>query len=87
MIFGIIGDWFEYMPAKRKLVVLLGGLGLAGGAFAHPLDAAYLVGETDRNPLAYRAGEKMTFTLALVNADGPLEEGAYRIDWRRTGDG
>ena len=77
---------FEGLLAKRKLIAAFTVLGLACGGIAHPLDTAYLVGETDRNPLEYRAGEKMTFTLALVNADGPLEEGAYRIDWRRTGD-
>lgn len=77
---------FEGLPAKRRLIAAFTVLGLACGCIAHPLDTAYLVGETDRNPLEYRAGEKMTFTLALVNADGPLEEGAYRIDWRRTGD-
>ena len=61
-------------------------LALWGGvAFGGPLDAAWLVGRTDRSPLSYRVGEKMTFSLELHGA-GRLARGRYFIDWQREGD-
>lgn len=44
----------------------------------------WIRGVTDKSPLDYKAGETMTFTLTLENADF-LPEGAA-IEWTRTGD-
>lgn len=44
----------------------------------------WISGVTDRNPLEYRCGETMTFTLKLENVDSP-PDGAV-VEWTRTGD-
>lgn len=44
----------------------------------------WIKGVTDKSPVEYKAGEKMTFTLALQNADS-LPEGLDLV-WTRTGD-
>ena len=71
------------MLMKKVFAATLSLLG--GVAFGGPLDAAWLVGRTDRPPLSYRVGEKMTFSLELHGA-GTLERGRYFIDWKREGD-
>jgi len=55
-------------------------------AFGGVLDRAWIQGRTDKDPLTYRPGEKMTFTLTLEDLDGALPSEAYFLDWTRSGD-
>ena len=69
----------------NRITVLLVGAHLAGAALAGPFDAAEIRGVTDRDPVSYKAGETIDFTLSLVNAKVPQDE-AYFVQWTRTGD-
>ena len=78
------------MTRSRQLGLLGLALALAAsaeaqGGAAGPLDAAYLIGRTDRPALSYRVGETMRFSLTVENA-GPVEKGLYFLDWKRQGD-
>ena len=55
-------------------------------AFGGLLDKAWIKGETDKDPVSYRAGEEMTFTLTAMDLDGALPLGEYFLDWKRTDD-
>ncbi len=58
----------------------------AFAAFGGVLDKAWIKGTTDKNPLGYKPGEPMVFTLTLQDLDGELPVGEYLLDWSRTGD-
>ena len=58
----------------------------AAAAFGGPLDFAWIKGTTDKNPLFYKPGEKMVFTLALQDVEGEIPAGEYKLAWNRTGD-
>ena len=45
--------------------------------FAGPLDKAWLKGTTDKNPLLYKSGEEMVFTIEPQNIKGEIPEGMY----------
>ena len=55
-------------------------------AFGGVLDNAWIKGTTDKNPVTYKAGEKMTFTLSLEGLDGQIPDGEYFLAWERSGD-
>ena len=55
-------------------------------AFGGLLDKAWIKGETDKDPVSYRAGEEMTFTLTAMDLDGAVPPGEYFLDWKRTDD-
>ena len=55
-------------------------------AGADVLDNAWLKGTTDKNPLFYGQGEPMVFTIEPQGIEDPVPEGAYFLDWTRTGD-
>ena len=69
---------------KAKLIALAALV--ASAAFGGPLDKAWIKGTTDKDPLTYKAGETMVFTLTPQGLDGELEAGAYFLRWKRTGD-
>ena len=69
-----------------KLTVLTILLLSAAAAFCHPLDKAWVKGVTDRDPLSYGVGEKMTFTLTVEDVAGDLPAGEYFLRWTRSGD-
>ena len=50
------------------------------------LDFAWFKGVTDKNPLEYKPGEEMVFTLALQNLSGEIPADRYFLRWERTGD-
>lgn len=57
---------------NRRLFLFFGGVALAtcaASAWAGPFDKAELRGTTDRDPVSYKANEKIVFTLALTGAD------------------
>jgi len=58
----------------------------AFAAFGGVLDNAWIQGTTDKNPLGYKPGEPMVFTLAPQDLDGELPAGEFFLDWSRTGD-
>ena len=54
--------------------------------FAGPLDKSWLKGETDKNPLFYKLGETMVFTVTPMGVEGEIPAGKYFMKWRRSGD-
>ena len=70
----------------KKLVVGMGLSLVAATSLAGLLDGAWLKGTTDKDPLTYRPGETMTFTLTPQGLDGTVPEGAYFLDWKRSDD-
>lgn len=54
--------------------------------FAGALDNAWIKGETDKNPLSYKSGETMKFTLSLSGVKEDLPADTYFLDWKRTDD-
>jgi cephalosporin-C deacetylase len=71
---------------KMKMLTGLFLAAMAASAFAGELDNALLKGRTDKDPVLYKPGETMTFTLNAEKIQGPLAPGAYFINWERTGD-
>lgn len=55
-------------------------------SFAGLLDNAWLKGTTDKDPLAYRPGEEMTFTVSPQELDGAVPDGEYFLWWERSDD-
>ena len=45
--------------------------------FAGPLDKAWMKGTTDKDPLSYKPGEEMVFTVAPQNIRGDIPEGGF----------
>ena len=54
--------------------------------FAGALDNAWMKGTTDKNPLLYKSGEEMVFTVEPQGIKGDIPEGKYFLKWERTGD-
>jgi cephalosporin-C deacetylase-like acetyl esterase len=65
-----------------SVIIALASASLWGGV----LDKAWIKGETDKNPLTYKTGEKMKFTLTLSGVEGELPKDTYFLDWKRTDD-
>ena len=61
---------------------------LAAAASANAFDRVVLKGRTDKaNPVSYRTGEPIVFTLTTEDAEGiDFKDGGYRVTWTRTGD-
>ena len=55
-------------------------------AAAGLLDTAWLKGTTDKDPLTYRPGEEMTFTVSPQELDGAVPDGEYSLWWERSDD-
>ena len=58
----------------------------AGMVFGGVLDNAWIKGTTDKDPITYKLGERMTFTLTVQGLDGELPAGEYFLQWMRSGD-
>ena len=58
----------------------------SSAAFGGVLDNAWIEGRTDKNPLFYRPGEAMAFTLTPKGLNGAVPKGEYFLDWHRSGD-
>ena len=50
------------------------------------LDKAWIKGTTDKNPLSYRQGDEIVFTLELMEVKGDIPEGEYSLSWKRSDD-
>ena len=70
---------------KKKLLTMA-AVCAALAAFGGVLDKAWIKGETDKVPVAYKVGEQMVFRLTIEDLDGRLPNGQYFLDWKRTGD-
>ena len=55
-------------------------------ALGGSLDNAWLKGTTDKDPVSYKPGEKIVFTVEPQDLDGPVPEGEFFLRWERTGD-
>ena len=73
----------------RQVVTRIACVTMAGIAFplfAGMFDNAWIKGTTDKNPLSYKAGEEMVFSLELQGVDGEIPEGEYNLWWKRSDD-
>ena len=61
----------------KAMLIAMTVAATAVAAFGGVLDNAWIRGTTDRDPITYRPGEKMTFTLTPQGLDGALPEGEY----------
>lgn len=59
---------------------------VASGLSAGALDNAWLKGTTDKNPLEYKAGEEMVFTIEPMGIEGELPAGEYQLAWTSSDD-
>ena len=69
----------------KKTMVAFSALA-AFAAFGGVLDNAWIRGTTDKNPLFYKPGEKIVFTLTPQQVEGDLPDGKYFLQWKRSGD-
>lgn len=54
--------------------------------FAGPLDNAWIKGTTDKDPVSYKTGETMNFTLTLMDVEGDIPPDTYFLQWQRSDD-
>ncbi|MBQ0032090.1 MAG: acetylxylan esterase [bacterium] len=71
---------------KTRVRILAGCVFATAVAFGGVLDNAWIKGTTDKDPISYKPGEKMTFTLSAQGLDGELPAGEYFLEWTRSGD-
>ena len=74
-----------YTRTNLVAAVLAAGL-TSTTALAGLLDNAWLMGVTDKNPLTYRPGEEMVFTVTPRGLDGAVPAGEWFLDWKRSDD-
>ena len=75
----------SYTRTNLVAAVLAAGL-TSATAQAGLLDNAWLMGVTDKNPLTYRPGEEMVFTVTPKGLDGAVPAGEWFLDWKRSDD-
>ena len=69
-----------------KMMMWAAAVLAAGTVFGGVLDDAWIRGTTEKDPISYKPGEKMTFTLTPQGLDGELPAGEYFLQWARSGD-
>ena len=69
-----------------KLVAMTVAAVAAGTVFGGALDFAWIKGTTDKDPITYKPGEKMVFTLTIEDVEGAIPAGEYFLSWKRSGD-
>ena len=74
------------MSTMKNQIFALSLAFAAGSVCADALDAAWLRGTTDKDPLSYRVGEEMTITVTPMDLEGKPAEGSYTYWWKRSGD-
>ena len=70
---------------KAKFIAMMVAAATAA-AFGGTFDSAWIQGKTDRNPLFYKPGEEMVFTLTPQDVAGEIPAGEYFLQWTRSGD-
>ena len=71
---------------KTKLMVMTAAAAMAAVTFGGALDFAWMKGVTDKDPVSYKVGEKMVFTLTAEDVEGAIPEGEFFLKWQRSGD-
>ena len=71
---------------KLKKTMALLAMGCASMLFGGVLDNAWIKCTTNKNPLEYKPGEEMVFTLAPQGVEGEVPEGEYFLEWKRSDD-
>ena len=74
------------MNTKRLIAASLAAGLVAVPAVAGLLDKAWLRGTTDKDPLTYRPGEEMVFTITPQALEGAVPPGEYFLAWKRSDD-
>ena len=74
------------MAATIKRAVFMAAGFAATTAAAALLDNAWLMGVTDKDPLSYKPGEEMVFTVIPKGVEGEVPEGEYFLDWKKSDD-
>ncbi len=69
-----------------KKSVFAASLVCAAAAFGGALDFAWIKGTTDKDPITYKQGEKMVFTLSIEDVEGAIPVDGYFLSWKRSGD-
>ena len=70
-----------------RTTVAAAGMLFAANLFgATATDSTWIRGVTDKDPITYKAGEEMSFTLTVEQLDGELRDGEFSLDWKRSGD-
>ena len=71
-----------------KKVLMICALCAVWAAAAAPIegDKCLLVGNSDRNPLEYKVGDELAFTIGLKYTGAPYDTSAYEVIWKRSGD-
>ena len=73
------------ISAKKAATILVAGF-MTTAALAGLLDNAWLMGVTDKDPLTYKPGEEIVFTVTPKGLDGAVPDGKYFLDWKKTDD-
>ena len=71
---------------KPGVAVLVALAMLANLASAGIFDDTWLKGTTDKEPVFYKPGETMVFTIEPQDVKGDMPAGAYFLKWERSGD-
>jgi len=73
---------------KWKFILMLGAVFAALLAVAEPIEAdkALMVGNSEKNPLEYRVGDELKFTIDLKYTGADYDKGDYTVIWKRGGD-
>ena len=71
----------------KKALILSVAVFTVAAAFANAWDEVLLKGRTDKeNPVGYKCGEEIVFTLEASKVPAELENAGYVVEWKRTGD-
>jgi sugar phosphate isomerase/epimerase/cephalosporin-C deacetylase-like acetyl esterase len=70
------------MDALRSPSAAAGSTSALSEIFAN----AWIKGVTDKDPVSYKAGEEMVFTLTPEGLGGDVPKGECFLEWKRTGD-
>ncbi len=69
-----------------KKTMLFAASAAVCAAFAADINNAWVKGVTDKDPVSYKSGENMKFTLTLENVKGNFAPNEWFLDWKRSGD-
>ena len=64
---------------KKTATALLAVLALCVCARAGLVDKAWIKGVTDKDPVGYKVGEKIVFTLSVCGLEGDIPDGEYSL--------
>lgn len=67
------------ISAKKVATILVAGF-MTTAALAGLLDNAWLMGVTDKDPLTYKPGEEIVFTVTPKGLDGAVPDGKYFLE-------